>query len=243
MLDCRAMGVRCTGQGSFRPAFCVVASAVLALFGCGSPELGDVGTSVVSVTLTTTASDPSVATVGEPAGGLVVSRVFVSASSLTLLPCRSDAAELALPPRGYDLLASPAPNEYVNTAVTELCALRLDIDPLAQNATDGVPEAASIYVQGTDAAGAQFELYSKQSLSLLLEAEAGSSFGDQPLLVAFDVSTWLAAIPLSVDMTEMAIEMLETQARTSAAVYVDSDESGTLDETEQTAVAQPAPAR
>ncbi|HKY40300.1 MAG TPA: hypothetical protein VJN18_30405 [Polyangiaceae bacterium] len=237
------MGARRIGAHSFRLAFCVAASPVLALLGCGSPTLGDAETSAVSITLTTTASDPSVATVGEPAGGLVVSRVFVSASSLTLLPCRSDAAEIALLPRGYDLLASPAPNEYINTAVRELCGLRLDIDPLAQNVTDGVPEGTSIYVQGTDAAATPFELASEQSLSLLLEAQADSSFGDQPLILAFDLSTWLAAIPLTEDMAEKAIEMLEAQARASAAVYMDSDESGTLDGAEQTAVALPAPAR
>ena len=226
---------------------CVVAGAGLALLGCSSPALGELETSTVSLTLTTTASNPAVATTGEPAGGLVVSRVFVSASSLTLQPCRADAAEIVLPPRGYDLLTTPAPSEYVTTAVTELCGLRLDIDPLAQNATDGIPEGASIYVEGTDAAGTPFTLASEQSLSLMLEANADASFGELPLLLAFDLSTWLAAIPMAEGMSEamieMAIEMFELQARTSLAVYVDSDESGTLDEGEQTAVAQPAPAR
>jgi len=243
MLDCAAMAPR----PSFRLTFCVAASSVLTLLGCGSPQIGEGQVSAVSVTFTTTASDPAVATTGEPAGGLVVSRVFLSASSLTLVPCDTKAAELVLPPRGYDLLSAPPPNEYVTTAVTDLCALRLDIDPLAQNAAEGVPEGASIYLEGTDAAGTPFTLASEQSLSLMLEAAADASFGDLPLLVAFDLSTWLAAIPMAEgmteSMTEMAIEMFELQARTSLAVYVDSDESGTLDEGEQTAVAQPAPAR
>lgn len=237
------MRERCASAGLGRLSFCVVGAAVLSLVGCGSPSLEDLETSAVSVTLTTTATDPAIATAGEPAGGLVVSRVFLSASSLTLLPCRDDAAEIVLPPRGYDLLTSPAPSEYVTTAVTELCGLRLDVDPLSENATDGIPEGASIYVQGSDAAGTPFELASEQSLSLMLEAMPDSSFGDQPLIVAFDLSSWLNAIPLTEDEVKMAIAMLETQTRTSVALYVDADESGSLDEAEQTPVAEVAPAR
>jgi hypothetical protein len=239
MLDCTAMGPR----PAFPLALCVVTSSVLASLGCGSPAIGEGQVSTVSVTFTTTASDPAVATAGEPAGGLVVSRAFLSASSLTLVPCDSKAAELVLPPRGYDLVSSLPPNEYVTTAVTDLCALRLDIDPLAQNATDGIPEGASIHIEGVDAAGTAFTLSSEQSLSFMLEAEADSSFGDLPLLLAFDVSTWLTAIPLTEDMTETATELLETQARGAVGLYVDADKNGTLDEAEQSAVALPKTTR
>ena len=234
MLDSAAMGPR----PAFPLAVCVVSGSALALLGCGSPAIGEGQVSSVSVTFTTTATDPAVATAGEPAGGLVVSRAFVSASSLTLVPCDTKAAELVLPPRGYDLVSSLPPNEYVTTAVTDLCALRLDIDPLTQNATDGVPEGASIHIEGVDAAGTPFTLTSEQSLSIMLEAEADSSFGDLPLLLAFDVSTWLTAIPLTEDMTEMATELLEMQARGAVALYVDADKNGALDESEQSAVAQ-----
>ena len=222
-------------------AFCVATGSLLSL-GCGSPSLGELETSAVSITLTAKASAPAVAALGAPAGGLGVSRAFVSASSLTLLPC-SDAAELVLPPRGYDLLASPAPNEYVTTAVTELCGLRLDVDPLAQNAADGIPEGASMYVEGTDAAGTPFALTSEQSLSFMLEAPADSSFGDLPLFIAFDLSTWLQAIVLTEDMADEAVELLESQARASVAVYTDTDRSGSLDDAEQTPVAKVATER
>jgi hypothetical protein len=222
----------------FPLAFCVITGAILTLPGCGSPGISEGQVSTVSITLTTTTSDPSVATAGEPAGGLVVSRAFLSASSLTLLPCDSKAGEIALSPRGYDLVGATAPSEYVTTAVTDLCALRLDIDPLAQNATEGIPEGASLYVEGVDAAGTAFALSSEQSLSLMLEGEASSSFGELPLFLAFDLSTWLTAIPLTEDLMKTAIELLETQARGAAAVYVDADENGVLDEAERSAVAQ-----
>jgi hypothetical protein len=143
-----------------------------------------------------------------------------------------------LSPRPYDLLTMPAPSEYITTAVTELCGLRLDIDPLAQNATDGIPEGASIHLEGTDAAGAPFVLSSEQSLSLLLEAPPSSSFGMLPLFVAFDVSTWLHAIPLTEDMADLAVERLALRVRPSVALYVDTDENGSLDDAEKTPVAR-----
>jgi hypothetical protein len=237
------MRARRAGHGSFRLTVCGVASITLSSIGCGGASLGDLEGPSVSVTLTTTASDPSIATTGEPSGGLLVARVFVSTSSFTLQPCSEEAAEIVLPPRGYDLVTSPVPSEYVTTAVTELCGLRLDIDPLSRNASEGVPEGASMYVQGSDAAGAPFELSSEQSLSLALEANPNSSFGDQPLILAFDLSTWLANIPRAEGMAEIAIELFETQARSSVGLYVDANENGGLDEDEPAVSLQSAPRR
>jgi hypothetical protein len=146
-----------------------------------------------------------------------------------------------LPPRGYDLVSSLPPNEYVTSAVTELCALRLDIDPLAQNASDGVPEGASIFVEGSDAAGVPFALSSEQSLSLMLETASDTTFGEQPVFVGFDLSTWLAAIPLTEDMAKTATELLETQLRSAVGLYADSNASGALDDDELQAIAQTPP--
>lgn len=235
------MKARLTGQACFRLAFCVVTSSVLALLGCGSPQIAEGQVSAISVTLTTTASDPAIATAGEPAGGLVVTRAFLSASSLTLLPCDSKAAELILPPRGYDLVSTFPPNEYVTSAVTDLCALRLDIDPLAQNASDGVPEGASIFVEGSDGAGVPFALSSEQSLSLMLETATDTTFGETPVFLGFDLSKWLAAIPLTEDMIKTATELLETQLRSAIGLYADTNASGALDGDELQAIAQTPP--
>lgn len=215
-----------------------MASVVALGAACGGPKLGDLQISEITLTLTGTASQPDVAAIGESAGGLSVTRAYVSASSLSLLPCSKDAAHVMLGPRGYDLLLEPPPSEGVTTAVTELCGLRLDVDPLSENALEGVPEGASLFVEGNDADGAPFQLSSDSSLSLLLEADEDASFGAAPLLLGFDVSLWLAGIPLAEDRVDDAVELLEAQLESAAALYVDGNDDQRLDDDEKTPVAQ-----
>ena len=215
--------------------------AVMSLPGCGSPTLGDLETPSVTIVVRGVATQSGVAAVGEPQGGLGISRAFVSMSSLTLMPCREGAREIILSGRGYDLLSDPPNAEIISTAVTELCGLRFDIDPLEQNVTEGVPEEAALFVQGTDAAGTPFELASDRSLSLLLEAGDGYSFGQLPLLFTFDLSLWLAAIPMGEGLEELGLEAFEAQAAPSVALYVDSNENYALDADEQTPVARSTP--
>lgn len=217
--------------------------AASALVGCGSPSLGDLDTGTVAITVSGIATQPEVVSLGEPQGGMGIERAFVSMSSLTLLPCRADAAEVTLSARGYDLLNDPPLQELVSTAVTELCGLRFDIDPLEQNATEGVPEGASLYVTGTNALGAEFEIASEQSFSLLFEVDESAAFGSQALLLGFDVSVWLAGVPMDAGYEYLTVEALEENLRGAVALYVDSDGSGALDEGEQTPVASAAAAR
>ncbi len=202
--------------------------------GCGGPEVGELALSAVSLTLSAVSSAPELANVVEPAGGLVVTRAWVSASSLSLLPCRSNTADLTLSPRGYELLSEPRPGEYVSTAVTTLCGVRVDIDPLAQNAAEGVPEGAAIFVEGQQADGSPFALHSPLSSQLVLEAEPSVSFGEQPLILGFDVAVWLAAIDFA---RPDAGEQLTLQLATSVAIYLDANDDGNLDEDERTQVA------
>lgn len=209
-----------------------------AVLGCGGPTLADLETGAVSLRLTATSSQPEVAAPGPGAGGLGVTRVFVSSSLLSLLPCKKEAAAVALAPRGYDLLLEPAPSEYVSTAVTELCGLRLDIDPLTQNGSEGVPDGASLLVEGTDATGASsFRLASGRSWSLLLESPTGASFGDRPLLLAFDLSTWLAGLPLAQEGADVALDVLESRVEAALGLYIDADDDGIVDDEERAAVA------
>jgi hypothetical protein len=217
--------------------------AASALLGCGSPSLGDLDTGTVAITVSGIATQPAVVSLGEPQGGMGVASAFVSMSSLTLLPCRADAAEVTLSARGYELLNDPPLQELVNTAVTELCGLRFDIDPLEQNATEGVPEGASLYVTGTNALGAEFEIASEQSFSLSFEVDSNDSFGAEPLILGFDVSTWLAAVPMDVGYEHLTVEAVENQLRSSVALYRDGDGNGVLEGDEQTPVATAATAR
>jgi len=203
--------------------------------GCGGPAVADLQNNVVALVVTAVSSAPEVAAVSEHAGGHVVTRAFINASSLRLLPCSEDAANITLPARGYDLLAEQLPAEEVTTAVTELCGIRIDIDPIAQNDVEGVPEDTAVYLQGTKADGTPFELRSSLSVSLLLEAASGESFGELPLLLGFDVGVWLANInPTNV----AAPERLEEKTKASAAIYVDANDNQVWDADERTPVAR-----
>jgi hypothetical protein len=216
----------------------VLAGLVVGVPGCGGPEVGDIVGNEVSVTVTGVASAPEVAAIGEAQGGSLVTRAFVSASSLSLMPCRDSAGAVSLGARGYDLLSDPAPSERVTTAVYELCGLRVDIDPVSESATDGVPPGSSLYVEGQDAAGEAFSLSSERSVSLLFEAEDGSSFGEQPLLLGFDLSIWLAGLPLPEEYADAALDLFDAHLVDSAALYVDSNGNQALDDDEQTPVAR-----
>jgi hypothetical protein len=219
-----------------RPSLLSLLLTPLAL-ACGSPGVADLAASEVVITVTGVASAPERVALGDSQGGLGVSRVFVSASSFSLLPCDAGASDLTLEPRGYDLLAEAVPREVVGTLVTELCGFRLDIDPVAQNALEGVPEGASLFVEGTDAAGAAFTLSSEASTSVRLAAVDGVSVGDVPLLLGLDVSAWLEGVPLTPELAEMTSEQLAERAPAAFALYADTNDNQSLDEDETTPVA------
>lgn len=222
-----------------RVGFCFALSSAA----CGGPELGDIVGNEVNLTMTAVASAPEVAAIGEPQGGLGVSRAYVSTSSLSLMPCAENASSLTLGARGYDLLQEPSPNERVTTASWQLCGLRLDVDPVSESAVDGVPRGSSLYVEGQDAAGATFTLASERSCALLFTPDEAASFGEQPLLLGFDVSLWLAGLPLPAAQAEMAGKLFADQLQESAALYVDSNGNRVLDDDEKTPVARARAAR
>lgn len=216
---------------------------VLLPLGCGGPSVGDILGEEVRMTVTGVASATELASIGEASGGLGVTRLYVSTSSLTTTPCRDDASDIVLGARGFDLLTSPPPHETISTSVTELCGLRLDIAPVSDNALDGIPEGAALYAEGTDAAGEAFAFSSERSSSISLEAVGGVAFGERPLLLGFDVSTWLAGLPLAPELPDRASEeqeLLEAQARGAFALYVDENENFALDDDEKTPVAKAA---
>ncbi len=217
----------------------VPAVAALALTAaCGGPAVADLDQGEVRITVAGVAGKPEVAAIGDAQGGLAVSRSFLSASAMTLIPCRSGAGNIELDARGYELISDPPMSERVSTAVYELCGLQLDIQPVAENVTAGVPQGASLYIEGQDADGADFSLESETSTSLRFETDDGSAFGDQPLLLGFDVSTWLAGLPLPADMADASATQLDSQLVNATALYADSNRNGALDADEQTPIAR-----
>jgi len=202
---------------------------------CGGPTVGDLTSQEVTLTVRAVSSSPDVAAVGDAQGGLGVTRAFLSASAVSLLPCNDEIAPLVLEPRGYELVYQPPFRERITTAVNDFCGLRVDVDPLEQNATEGVPDGASLYVEGTDANGDAFTLSSESSFSLLLETEE-PGFGKVPLLLGLDVALWLQGLPLPEDMSGMATEMFDDQLHDATRLYVDENEDGALDDAESTPI-------
>lgn len=211
--------------------------------GCGGPTLADLEQDEVLLTVTAVASDPQVAAPGESQGGLAVSRAFVSASAVTLLPCAKDVSAIGLGARGYELTQDPPMTERVTTAVSEFCGLRVEIDPVDEVSADGVEPGTTLFVAAQDRDGNDVTLTSDSSRSLLFEAESGKSFGDEPLLLGFDVSTWLLGLPLPEDMAEKATMAFDSQLMASAALYVDRNLNYALDGDEQTPVARASSSR
>jgi hypothetical protein len=195
--------------------------------------------SEVNVSLFAVASNSEVAGIGNPTeeGDFGVKRAFIATSSLTLVPCLEDAAEIALAPNGYDLVAPPLMGETVTTAVTDLCALELSLAPLGSKAPDDVPADAAILLNAETAAGDALELVSAREATYVLEAEEGRSFGALPLLLTFDVSKWLEGAPTEPDMVDAAVEIMEQQTAAAITLYEDKNGDYVLDEDEMTPIA------
>lgn len=200
---------------------------------CGGPTVGDFVSQEISVTVRAVSSDPEAVALGDSDGGVALTRAFVSTSALTLLPCNEEVAPLTLAPRSYELVTESPDSERITTAVQSFCGVQLDIAPPGEDEDEGVPEGASLYVEGADANGDPFTLSSDGSFSLLLETDDEEGFDKVPLLLAFDAATWLAGLPLPEDMSDMAASLLEEQLQAAAELYVDADEDGALDPDEE----------
>src|SRR5262245_21795628 len=132
----------------------------LTALACGGPSVGELIAQKVTVTLSATSSQPDVVAVGDAQAGLGVQRAFVAASAMTLRPCDEDVESVVLEARGYDLLKDYS--EEVTTAVTEWCAIQLDLDPVSETVTKGVPKGAVLYAEAVDAAGTELSFVSER---------------------------------------------------------------------------------
>jgi hypothetical protein len=213
----------------------ILANSLLALacsslaVACGGPSVGEIAGQEVTLTLRTVASSPEIATIGDSRGGFGVTRAFVSAGAVTFEPCADNIDDLVLAPRGYELASDPPPSERITTAVYEFCGLRIDIEA-AQTTIYDVPEATALYIEATDADGEPVTFASGQSTSLHFEAGAGSSFGEQPLLLGIDISTWLDGLRLDPQMALAPLELFASQLHDAATLYVDDNGNGALDD-------------
>lgn len=207
------------------------------LAACGGPSVGEIVAQEVTLTLSAYSSDSSQVAIGEQQGGLGVTRAFVAASALSLVPCAEGASSIVLDARGYDLLTNPS--EGVTTAVTNLCALELDLDPVDGAASPGVPDGSTLFVRARDSADTSLHFSSERSSSLRFEAADDNGFPSSSLILGFDVATWLAHLPVAEpDMTDTESGLLHDQLPGSVALFVDTNLNQELDDDETTPIAQ-----
>lgn len=207
---------------------------------CGGPNVGEILGQEVTLDVLATTSAPDVAAIGDSRGGLGVSQAFVNAKSITLVPCEQPDAGITIDPRAYDLLSTPPLAENVTTAVSDFCTLTLDVASAADGGSEDAPGGAAFYVAGSDADDKPLELSSSEAASLVLRSETGASFGDQPLLLGFDLGVWLAGNVTAADADPAS---LAAQFADSVALYVDENGNHALDDDERAPVAHVLPSR
>jgi hypothetical protein len=212
-----------------------MAACALTVTACGGPTVADLLDDEVTLSLSARSSQPELVALGESEGGLAVSRVVVRATSITFGSCRTGVSDLVLDARAYDLLAKDAPYETVSTAVTELCRVEVDLGARSESSIGGLPEAATVFVDGEDELGAQLERSSERAFSLRFEAADGPF--RPPLLLSVDLAVWLADLPPPEAEEEATEATFVAQLVAASALYSDTDGDHLLDDDESTPLA------
>lgn len=219
------------------PVFVFALAFAPLLAACGSPDFGDLIEPEFTLTLTAHSSDPSKVAVGDAQDGIGVTRAFVAASAVSLVACSKDVSGIVLDARGYDLRSSPS--EAVSTAVTEWCAIEIDIDPVDGATASGIPDGTSLYVSAKDAADTEYSFSSERSTSLRFESAEAEGFPSSSLIIGFDMSKWLNGLPIAEpDMSETESGVLYDQLPGAVALYVDANLNQELDDDEMDPIAE-----
>jgi hypothetical protein len=216
-------------------AGCVLTAA------CGGPTVADIESDVLTLQVTGVYLGPKAVASGDERGDFTLSRALISVDSMTFTPCAAGSGSIILEPRVYDLLADPPLGETVTTAVSEFCTLRVDLTPSPDVTEDGTSPSESLLLEAQDETEAKVTHGGEDSPSLTFTAEDDASFGDRPLLLAFDLSAWLAF--LAGEATDPNPGLFDSTLTDVAALYVDSNGNDALDEDEQTPVAHATASR
>jgi hypothetical protein len=207
--------------------------------GCGGPSVGDIESQAVTLQVSGVYLGPRAIAAGDERGDVTMARALLSVDGMTLTPCAAGAGAIAIDPRIYDLLADPPLGETVTTAVSEFCTLRVDLGPSPDLMEDA--SAESLVLEAQDETGAKLNYVGEDSPSLTFTADRDTTFGAQPLLLGFDLSVWLAYLADST--TDPSPGPFDSTLLDAAALYVDGNGNGALDDDEQTPVAHATASR
>lgn len=156
------------------------------------PGVAEAGLSLVT-------SDPMVASTEPDGGGVHVQQARLSVGELTLLPCASDAVELAIlqAPQVIDLATDQSSPLAFETGEDEYCGLRISL--LAAPADAPTPVAGNtVVLAGARADGVPFELVSAAAASFELQfAEGPGAPAGRDVDVEADLAVWFSAVDLS----------------------------------------------
>lgn len=226
-----------------RASTLTIAASLLIVFGtgCAPTETGNPPNGSVQLGFTAFSSAPTVAALAEPGAGLVVDRAAVNVTSLSLLPCTTSSASLEVPAASYELVGASKTLELLGPE--RLCGLALELGP-SESA------GPAVFIHGTRAVGAPFEVLSFATTTVALQAKAGDEFGDQPLLLAFDLGVWFTQVDvhgahagadgvarLDAALNPDLLAAFEARASLSVTLYEDADGDGVLDDDEATPIA------
>jgi len=207
----------------------------LALAACGGPEVGDIAGQQLTLQVSGVYLGSEAVASGDERGDFTISRALLSVDSLTFTPCAEGARAITLAPRVYDLLAAPPLGETVTTAVSEFCSLRVDLTPSPDITEEGASSGDSLLYEAQDETEAKIAYAAEDSPSLTFTTEDGVSFGEQPLLLGFELSAWLTYLADGATSESVGLEPSLDEV---CALYVDSNGNDALDDDEQTPVAQ-----
>lgn len=217
--------------------------ALVVFAGCGGTETGNPGATTASVRLAVVSSDPAVATVEMPGGGMVVSELWLSIALADLVPCPGDVRSTES--------RDPAPADALDgsfvfdVAPGDACGVELNVANAAAPPADAPPELTgrALVVVGARADGTRVIVAAPGPLTLsavttvAFPAAEGADF-----IAALDVAAWLVGLDLAsvapdasgrVLVTETThpalVSQLQTSASAGVSLYADADGDGAID--------------
>jgi hypothetical protein len=165
--------------------------SLLSLVGCEGSETGN--PSLGSLQMQLRSTDETIASVVETDNAIHVEQLWLSISSVALVGCGVDAAEVTLNRESItgDLAQGVAVGDI---PAAEYCGVRLLLAPASLPVTaPGVAAPASIAVSGARADGVPFVVLSAAPLDVMVPGTAFTVRENEAFLLAFDIAAWLRA--------------------------------------------------
>lgn len=214
--------------------------AAAASFGCtsGTDDSGDGGGTVVIAPVSRDATSK----------GVTFDAAELSITFMSLRACAADTATLQTRNFPIELFHQPSPRVIFVSAVTDYCAVNLELGPAAASGTLPDLTGFTARFRGTRADGAPFEI--KSTLANGFSFTSETILAADKLVLGADLEAWLANVDLDAvtpnddgtvlvdaDDNADALAAFDAAVVDAFALYVDANGDGALSEGELTPVA------